>query len=272
MYIFPLYVLLFIAGLFCGSLANYIAGGLTREPRAFPFTNCRNCNVQWRPALMLPVIGFALARSRCPHCGKPLKIHVLLVETGTGILFAYLFGRYGLNWELSVVIIYSLLLIILLVTDIEQMLIPNIVTYPALIIVFIISGAIMLLNVKPHWFIAVPASGFFMVIYNYLVNSLAGGLTGFTLMFLIAIAARGGMGFGDVKLAALIGMMTGFPVVIVALFIGIVGGGAVAGLLLLTKRRGRKDPMPFGPFLCLGGIAALLWGKEIIAWYLSPLL
>jgi prepilin signal peptidase PulO-like enzyme (type II secretory pathway) len=272
MYIFLFCILFFILGLCCGGLANYIAGGLTREPRAFPFTSCRNCNVKWRAVLMLPVAGYALARAKCPHCGKPLHIHILLVEIGTGILFTYLFWRYGFGWELSVVIIYSLLLIILLVTDIEQMLIPNSVTYPAFIIVFIISAAIMLLSVKPHWFFALPASGFFMIIYNYLVNSLVGGLTGFILLFLIAVAARGGMGFGDVKLAALIGLMAGFPIVIAALFIGIIGGGLVAGVLLLTKRRGRKDPMPFGPFLCLGGIAALLWGREIIAWYLSSVL
>lgn len=270
MYIVLLHFLFFIAGLACGSLANYVAGGLTREPRAFSFTNCRNCSKRWPVILMLPVIGFAIARQKCPHCGKSLPIHILLVEIGTGLLFAYLFGRYGINWQLSVLIIYSLLLIILLVTDIEQMLIPNAVTYPAMILVFIISLAIMLLKVKPSWFFAMPASGYFMIIYNYLVNSLAGGLTGFILLFLIVLISRGGMGLGDVKLAALIGMMTGFPIIIVALFIGVFGGGVVAGILLLTKVRGRKDPMPFGPFLCLGGIASLLWGKEIVAWYLSP--
>jgi leader peptidase (prepilin peptidase) / N-methyltransferase len=272
MYIYILYFILFIAGLFCGSLVNYLAGGLVREPRSFPLSNCRECAVKWRFVLMLPVIGFIMARAKCPHCGKPLGIHIVLVETGMGILLTYLFWRYGFSWELSVLIIYSLLLMILLVTDVEQMLIPNVVTYPAYAIVLVISAAIMVLGVKPHWFITLPASGFWMIIYNYLVNAVAGGLAGFIVLFLIAIVARGGMGFGDVKLAALIGLMTGFPIVIAALFIGMVLGGLVAGALLLTKLRGCKDPMPFGPFLCLGGIAALLWGKDIIAWYLSPIL
>jgi prepilin signal peptidase PulO-like enzyme (type II secretory pathway) len=224
---------------------------------------------------MLPVVGFLLARGRCPRCGKPLPIHILLVEVGTGLLLAYLFSKFGFSWELSVLVIYCLLLQILLVTDIEQMLIPNIVTYPGFIIVMLISLAIMLLGVKPQWFNAVytiHASGFFMIIYNYLVNSILGGLTGFILLLLVVIISRGGMAFGDVKLAALIGMMTGFPIILVALFIGVIGGGLVAGILLLTRRRGRKDPMPFGPFLCLGGIAALLWGREILAWYLSPIM
>ena len=221
---------------------------------------------------MLPVVGYLAARDKCPNCGKPLPVHIILVELGTGLLFAYLFWRYGFTWELSVLAVFCLLLLILLVTDIEQMLIPNIITYPGFVIVLLISLAIMLLNVKPHWFFAGQASGIFMLVYNYLVNVVLGALTGFVLLMLVHVVSRGGMALGDVKLAALIGMMTGFPMVIVALFIGVIGGGLVAGILLLSKRRGRKDPMPFGPFLCLGGIAALLWGREILAWYLAPIL
>ena len=216
---------------------------------------------------MLPVAGFLLARGKCPACGKPLGIHIIPVEVGTGLLLAYLLWSYGFTWELSVLIIFCLLLLILLVTDIEQMLIPNVVTYPGLIIVLLISVAIWLLNVKPHWFFAIQAPGIFMLMNNYLVNIVLGGLAGFILLFLVHIL--GGMAAGDVKLIALIGLMTGFPMVILALFIGIVGGGLVAGALLLTRRRGRKDPMPFGPFLCLGGIVTLLWGRQILAWYLS---
>jgi prepilin signal peptidase PulO-like enzyme (type II secretory pathway) len=263
-------LVLFVVGLFCGSLVNFIGSGLTREPRTFVLSGCRSCSTNWRPAFMLPVLGYALARSKCPHCGKPLRIHTLLVEVGMGLLLAYLFWRYGFTWELSVLIIYSLLLVILLVTDIEQMLIPNVITYPGYVIVLAISAAIMFLNVRPHWFYAIPASGFFVITYNYLVNIILGGLAGFVLLLLVHVVSRGGMALGDAKLAALMGMMTGFPMILVALFIGIVLGGVIAGILLLTRRRGRRDAIPFGPFLCLGGIAALLWGREILAWYLSP--
>jgi leader peptidase (prepilin peptidase) / N-methyltransferase len=272
MFMYFFYILFFIVGLFCGSLVNYVAGGVTREPRAFIFSNCRNCAAAWRPLYMLPVAGYLLARNKCPACGKPLPVHIILVEFGTGLLFAYLLWKYGFTWELTVLAVFCLLLLILLVTDIEQMLIPNIITYPGLIIVLLISLAIMLLTVKPHWFFAPQASGIFMLIYNYLVNVLLGALAGFILLLLVHIVSRGGMALGDVKLAALIGLMTGFPMVIVALFIGVIGGGLVAGILLISKRRGRKDPMPFGPFLCLGAIVALLWGREILAWYLAPLL
>ena len=266
-----IYILLFITGLFCGSLVNYIAGGVTREPRSFVFSSCRECTQKWRWLYMVPILGFALAKGRCPHCGKPLGLHLILVEIGCGILFAYLAWRFGLTWELSLTAIYCLVLLILLVTDLEKMLLPNVITYPGFIIVFVLSAAVMALNFEPRWFFHIPATGFFSIVNNYLVSSLLGALTGFILLLLVAVVSRGGMALGDVKLAALIGLMTGFPIIFVALFLGVIGGGLIAGLLLLSGRRSRKDPMPFGPFLCLGGMAALLWGTEILKWYLSPL-
>ena len=72
---------------------------------------------------------------------------------------------------------------------------------------------------------------------------------------------------GDVKLAGLLGLMAGFPLIFVALFIAIWAGGLVAVVLLVSGRKKRKEMLPFGPFLCIGGLAALLWGRQILAWY-----
>jgi leader peptidase (prepilin peptidase) / N-methyltransferase len=77
------------------------------------------------------------------------------------------------------------------------------------------------------------------------------------------------MGMGDVKLAGLIGLMTGFPLAIIALFITIILGGVVALGLLLSGLRKRKDPVPFGPFICAGALIAIIWGRDLILWYLS---
>lgn len=264
------YIGFFVLGLFCGSLINYVAGGLTREPRAFVFSNCRNCTEKWRPFFMLPVVGYLIARGKCRYCSKPLRLNIFLMEIGMGFLLAYLTWKYGFTWELSVSLVYITMLMIILTTDLEQMLIPNALTYPGFIIVIVISTAIMLLNVKPDWFFTFPVSGPFMLVNNYLVNSIIGGMAGFILLFILHVVSRGGMALGDVKLIALIGLMTGFPMVLLALFIAVGVGGFVAGLLLMTKRRGRKDVIPFGPFLCIGGVTALLWGKEILALYLAP--
>jgi leader peptidase (prepilin peptidase)/N-methyltransferase len=79
------------------------------------------------------------------------------------------------------------------------------------------------------------------------------------------------MGWGDVKMAGLVGLVTGFPTICVALFIALVTGGLTAAFLLLLGLRGRKEAIPFGPFLSLGAIAALLWGSTICEWYLELL-
>ena len=86
---------------------------------------------------------------------------------------------------------------------------------------------------------------------------------------LIVIVSRGGMGFGDVKLAALIGLATGFPLVIVALIVGMILGGLVAVILLGFKIKKRKEAMPFGPFLAVAAIVTLLWGSDILNWYMG---
>jgi prepilin signal peptidase PulO-like enzyme (type II secretory pathway) len=221
---------------------------------------------------MLPIAGFILSRGKCKSCRSPLKIHLLLVELGTGLLFAYLVFRFGLTWELSLSICYSLLLLIVLVTDIEKMLIPNAVTYPGFLMVLLLSAAIMALHFRPPWSFLLPVSGNFEWLNNYLWNSITGCLAAFILLLLVVIASRGGMALGDVKLAALIGLMVGFPMVLVGLFVAVILGGVTAIVLLIARRKGKKDPIPFGPFLCVGGMVAMFWGKELLRWYLSPLM
>ena len=85
----------------------------------------------------------------------------------------------------------------------------------------------------------------------------------------IILASGGGMGGGDMKLAAMLGAFLGWQVTLVAIFLAVVGGGTVAVAVLIAGRVGRKDPIPFGPFLATGGAAALLWGPRLLTWYLN---
>ena len=99
------------------------------------------------------------------------------------------------------------------------------------------------------------------------VEAVIGGVIGFALLFLVVVVSRGGMGFGDVKFAGLMGLALGFPVIFVGLFVGIVTGGLFAIGLLMSGRKGRKQAIPFGPFLVIGAMTALLWGEIIWDWY-----
>jgi len=99
-------------------------------------------------------------------------------------------------------------------------------------------------------------------------SALLGGVLGLVVMALIVIISRGGMGWGDVKMAALIGLMTGFPLVIVALLLSWIGGGLVAAILLALKIKGRKDMIPSATFMAVAAMVTLLWGQTIYHWYL----
>ncbi|GAI86166.1 unnamed protein product, partial [marine sediment metagenome] len=101
------------------------------------------------------------------------------------------------------------------------------------------------------------------------VNGVIGGAIGFALLLIPAFIYKEGMGWGDVKMAALIGLVTGFPLVFVALFMGVVLGGLVAGILLLLKKKKRKEHIAFGPFLSVATMVTLLRGSDILNWYLG---
>jgi leader peptidase (prepilin peptidase)/N-methyltransferase len=140
------------------------------------------------------------------------------------------------------------LFIILMVIDLETGIIPNVIVYPASLIAIFISSFI-------------PSIG--------ILNAFAGGGVGLAIFLTIAVISRGGMGTGDVKMAALIGLVTGFPLVLVDLLLAVVMGGLTAALLLLLRLKKAKEGIPFGPFLSLATMITLLWGREILNWYLN---
>jgi len=163
-------------------------------------------------------------------------------------MFAFLWWWYGATTELAVISFYWCLLAVILVIDLEHKLILNKVVYPAIVIALIID-------------VFTPEPG--------IVSGAVGGGVGLGIMLCVALLFQGGMGWGDVKMAALIGAMVGFPEVLLALSLAMVGGGLVAALLLALKIRKRKESIAFGPFLSLGTMASLLWGHDFITWYLG---
>jgi leader peptidase (prepilin peptidase)/N-methyltransferase len=94
-------------------------------------------------------------------------------------------------------------------------------------------------------------------------------LAGGGLLLLIAVLSRGGMGGGDVKFSFVLGIWLGWPDILLALFLSFVIGGVAGAWLLVTGSRGRKEMIPFGPFICVGALLALLYGREMLAWYFS---
>ena len=213
----------------------------------------------------MPVFSYIWLKGRCRYCKVIIPIRSFIVELCTGILFAFLYWHYGLTWELAIVIIYCCLLIVLIVTDLEGGILPNRIVYSGVVLALVFAGLGSFLGFEPSFI----ANVFLVLTRLWIVNAAIGGVAGFVILFIIALIFRGGMGWGDVKLAGFIGLAVGFPLILIAIFLAVVGGGLVAMILLLLTIKRRKEAIPFGPFLALAAMITLLWGNDLLHWYLS---
>jgi leader peptidase (prepilin peptidase)/N-methyltransferase len=183
------------------------------------------------------------------------------VELATGLIFALLYWHYGLSVELGVMAFYACLFIIIFVIDLEHGLILNKVVYLSMVVALLLALLPQSWLTQEIWLTQTIKPG--------IASAALGGGIGFGIFLLIALISRGGMGWGDVKLAALIGLATGFPLVFVAIIMAAILGGIVAVALVIAKRRKRRETIPFGPFLALTTMVTLLWGSNILSWYLG---
>lgn len=258
-------IIFFLLGLSVGSFLNLCIDRLPQGKSIVrPRSHCDSCNRTLVTADLVPFFGYLWLRGRCRYCGARIPLRLPIVELATGIIFAvlawYYYQNYGLGAELAFALIYAGLFIVIFVIDLEQGLVLNTVVLFGLALAFIFS--FFQSGFQEFW----PKVG-----PGITLSALLGGATGFLIMLLPYLISRGGMGAGDVKLAGLIGMAVGFPQIFAALLVGIIVGGLVAVFLLLARIKGRKQAIPFGPFLALGAVVALVWGGELIEWYRTTL-
>jgi leader peptidase (prepilin peptidase)/N-methyltransferase len=166
----------------------------------------------------------------------------------TGLLFASLAWKLGLGLQLGIALVYASLLLVIFVIDLENQLVLDKIVYPGMALAIAFSFL---------W----PDRG--------IAHTLLGGALGLGAMALPFLLYRQGMGLGDVKLGALVGLMTGYPAIFIALLLSVVSGGAVAAFLLAFRFKKRGDPIPFAPFLATAAMVTLLWGEAIGQWYLQ---
>jgi leader peptidase (prepilin peptidase)/N-methyltransferase len=242
---------IFILGLCIGSFLNVVIYRLPRgESITLERSHCTSCGKRLRWYELIPLFSYLFLRGRCRTCHEPISLRYPLVELLTGIIFALLFLRFSLTIELVKYLFLSALLVAVSFIDLEHYIIPN-----SLIITGLAGG--LILN------IAAKDVGVVSALIGILVTS------GFLL--LVALISKGGMGGGDIKLTVVTGLFLGWPLAPLGLFLGAGVGGIVAIILLLSGLRGRKDPLPFGPFIALGTVIAFLYGFEMLNWYLQLL-
>jgi leader peptidase (prepilin peptidase)/N-methyltransferase len=242
-----------ILGLAMGSFLNVCSDRLPGSRSIInPPSTCDSCNHRLGIRDLVPLFSYLWLRGRCRYCHAPIPRRLPAVELAMGLVFSLLYWRYGLSLELGFSLVYACLLALILVIDIEHKLILDKVVYPGMGLALVFSP----------FYPALGANAGLRV-----VSSISGGAAGLVIMLIVFILARGGMGMGDVKMAALVGLITGFPRVFIALFLSIMAGGLVAAALLALGLKRRRQPIPFGPFLAIGTMAVVVWGGEIQQWY-----
>jgi len=239
----------FAPGLVLGSFLNVVAARVPlRRSVVKPGSACMSCGTElaWRDNV--PLVSWVLLRGRCRHCGTRIPWRYPAVELATAVLFAACFLAFGLTAYAFLAAGFCAVLVAISAIDVEHRIVPNRIVVPATGIVLV---ANTLIDPSVEW--------------------LLGGLAGFAFLFIAAVIYPAGMGMGDVKLAALLGVMLGRDVA-VALMAGMLL--AIVPSVVLLARHGskaRKMGIPFAPFLAGGGIVALFAGGQLLDAYLSLL-
>lgn len=238
----------FLFGTMTGRFLNVFISRIPAGASVFdPSLHCAACGVRLKGLEMVPVLSWLWLRGRCWHCRARIPVRHPLVELLTGLVFAGLYAGNGLQPTILGGLVLAAVLIVAAAIDLEHYRIPNIVVFFGF------------------------AAGLVYVIWSReptLTMALLGILAGAGPLFLLAVLTEG-MGGGDVKLAGMIGLYLGWPRVIPAMFLA-AGTAAVTGLALMALgRKHRQDPLPFAPFMALGTLHELLFGRQVIEWYLS---
>ncbi len=238
-----------VLGAMVGSFLNVCAARLPKGRSLWmPGSACPACQSPIRWYDNVPVLSFLLLRGRCRDCQERIAWRYPIVEIGTALLFFFAYLQIGWRPDLLLALVLLAALVAITAIDLEHQLIPDLITLPGIVVGFV--GSVLL--GRGSW-----------------LNSLVGIIVGGGAFFLVIVLSRGGMGGGDMKLGAMLGAFLGWKLLLLGLFLAAFLGGAVAAALLVAGRKGRKDPLPFGPFLAFGGAVSLFWGEEILRWYLS---
>jgi len=242
-------ILIFIIGLVFGSFLNVVIFRLAKKHSFLKGRSyCPKCNHRLEAGDLIPLFSFIFQKGKCRYCKKKISLVYPLVELATGLAFLLIFINLGFSLKFFIYLVYACFLIIIFVYDLRYNLILDKVTVPA-----------MILAILADIMLKVP---FFSVLFGVIIG---GGF------FFIQFAASRGrwIGGGDIRLGVLMGLILGYEKMIAALAIAYLVGALVALFLLVTKKKKLRSKLPFGTFLTLSTLIVLLYGNQIIDWYLS---
>ena len=241
-----------LLGLLIGSFLNVVIWRVPRhESVVSPPSRCPGCDQLIRPYDNIPVLSWLILRGKCRGCKTKISARYPLVEAGTAILWGLLAWRFAGSWALPAYLVLAGGLVVLSLIDLDTFLLPNRIVYPLTIAVTLLFGVAGVLD---------GGLGDFR-------RALLCGLVVFAVFLLLHLISPRGMGFGDVKFSFVLGVALGWvspATAFLGIFMGFLLGSVVGIGLIATKVKTRKDHVPFGPFMALGTVSALLIGPPIL--------
>jgi len=254
---------IFLAGLVFGSFINVVIYRLPEgKSIVTPRSACTSCGNALVAKDLIPVFSFLLLKGKCRYCGARISFRYPLVEFVTGVIFVILFYKFGISVEFFFTVYLMSILVIVFFIDLDHMIIPN-----ELVIAGLLGGVAFFIV---RFWVKDRLIGNNALWYSPLLGMLV--TSGFLLLIALIGAAVYGtdaFGMGDVKIFLPIGLILGFRLAVMSLIFSVFIGGFAGLFLIITGLKNRKSQIPFGPFIVSGTFLAILFGHEIISWYLG---
>lgn len=237
-------------------LAEPIDNFPARYNLLIPGSTCPTCGTKIKAIHNIPILGWLMLKGKCANCHTDISPRYPIVEAITGILIAALAWHFGPTTQFALSALLTFTLISLTCIDLDEMLLPDQLTLP-----------LLWLGLLANMF------GTFTDIQSALIGAMAGYLSLWSVFWLFKLlTGKEGMGYGDFKLMAVFGTWLGWQYLPVIILLSSLVGAIVGIIMIATKQLGRENPIPFGPYIAAAGWITLIYGQQIIDWYLATLL
>ncbi len=258
------YIIIFIAGLCFGSFLNVVVYRLPQHKSLVePPSSCPSCGSMLGIIDLIPLLGYLLLKGRCRKCAVKISPRYPLVELTVGALFTLIFHSFGFTLDTVFYMILVFILLAVALIDLEHRIVPN-----TLVAAGLAGAALLFIPALLNIWLELPAD---LILERELLDAGGGFLLGGTVMLIILLVSRGGMGAGDMKLMALIGLYVGLRGTAVVMLLGFFFGAVIGLTGMALGKLTRKDALPFAPYLSLAALIQVLWGEAIINWYINLL-
>ena len=256
-----LYVFVFIFGSLIGSFLNVCIYRIPRQISiVWPSSRCPSCNQPIRAWDNMPILSYLMLGGSCRNCRAKISSRYPVVEALNAVCYVVLLWRFGPDWPFLAYALFCSALIVITFIDLDFQIIPDRITLPG-IPLGLLAGSLLL----PDPFLRATALGW--------KSSVIGAVSGFLFFYFVAAAGekifkKEAMGGGDIKMMAMVGGFLGWKGVILTTFIGSLLGSVIGVVMMALRGREHGSLIPFGPFLAAGAVSSLIFGHEIVAWYL----